>query len=280
MKIQDIILQYKQKLVIANYSPKTISAYLNALKLFLAYLSNQQLESVEEIHIQQYLFICANERKYSYSSMKQVMASIRFLYAHILNRAVPQCLNIRLKKPEKLPDVLSFEEVQKVFKVTNNLKHKCILMTLYSGGLRMNELLNLHIKDVDSDRMQIHIHSGKGQKDRFVMLSENLLRYLREYYGEYQPQKYLFEGQKGGQYSSSSVQNIMRSALKKAGVRKKATPHTLRHSFATHLLDNGTDIRYIQELLGHKHLETTRIYTHVSSYSINQIKSPLDSLDI
>ena len=153
-------------------------------------------------------------------------------------------------------------------------------MLIYSASLRLGELLNLEPGDIESETMKIHIGQSKGKKDRYIMFSENVLNLLREYYKLYKPKDYIIEGQKGGRYSPKSVQNIFKSALKKAGIKKKATVLTLRHSFATHLLDEGTDIRYIQELLGHKKLETTQIYTHVSSYSINKIKSPADDLII
>lgn len=144
----------------------------------------------------------------------------------------------------------------------------------------MGELLELKIGDINSEAMKIYIRQGKGKKDRYIMLSENVLNLLREYYKRYKPKSYVFEGQNGGKYSPKSVQSIFKTALKKTGIKKKATVHTLRHSFATYLLDDGTDIRYIQELLGHKRLETTQIDTHVSSYSINKIKSPADKIKI
>jgi len=144
----------------------------------------------------------------------------------------------------------------------------------------LGELINLKISDIDSEAMKIHVREGKGKKDRYIMLSENVLNLLREYYKIYKPKEFIIEGHKGGQYSPQSVQSVFKAAVKKAGIKKKATVHTLRHSFATHLLDDGTDIRYIQELLGHKRLETTQIYTHVSSYSINKIKSPADKLKL
>ena len=172
------------------------------------------------------------------------------------------------------------KNVVKLIKVTSNLKHKTILLLIYSAGLRLGELLNLKLGDIDSETMKIHIRQSKGKKDRYIMLSENALKLLREYYKLYKPKVYIIEGQKGGKYSPKSVQNIFKAALKKAGIKKKATVHTLRHSFATHLLDEGTDIRYIQELLGHRKLETTQIYTHVSSHSINKIKSPADEFII
>ncbi|UBM60979.1 tyrosine-type recombinase/integrase [Marinilongibacter aquaticus] len=144
----------------------------------------------------------------------------------------------------------------------------------------MKQLLALKISDIDSGRMQIRIHQGKGKKDRYTMLAPNVLNMLRNYVKEYSPKQYLFEGQNGGKYSSSSVQNLMRKHRKLANIKKKATPHTLRHSFATHLLDNGTDIRFIQELLGHKHVSTTQIYTHVSTRDLKDVKSPIENLNI
>jgi len=199
---------------------------------------------------------------------------------NVFNKPVPKSLNINLRKPSVLPTVLSAKEISKILEVTNNLKHKTILVLIYSAGLRLGELVNLEIGDIDSESMKIHIREAKGKKDRYVMLSEKVLQLLREYYRKYKPERYIIEGQNGGKYSPKSVQSVFKRALKKAGIRKKATVHTLRHSFATHLLDEGTDIRYIQELLGHKKLETTQIYTHVSSYSINKIKSPADNLKI
>jgi len=170
--------------------------------------------------------------------------------------------------------------VQKLIKVTNNIKHKTILLLIYSAGLRLGELLNLKIGDIDPKRVKVHVRQAKGKKDRYVVLSEKLLPLLREYYKKYKPKDYLIEGAKGGRYSDKSVQSIMKQAVKKAGIRKKATVHTLRHSFATHLLDDGVDIRFIQELLGHVRLETTQIYTHVSTRSADKIKSPADKLEI
>lgn len=280
MKKQEIIDILTKQMSIENYSEQTIKNYLSALKLFLNYLENLKVNKITEKNIQNYLFYCKKQKNYSFSTMKQVISSIRYLYKKVLKQPIPVSLELDLRKPAKLPVVLTKSEIERILKVTTNLKHKTILLLIYSAGLRLGELLNLKIGDINSETMKIHIRQSKGKKDRYVMLSENVLKLVKSYYGKYKPKNYLIEGQKGGMYSPKSVQSILKSALLKANIKKKASVHTLRHSFATHLLDDGTDIRYIQELLGHKRIETTQIYTHVSSYSINKIKSPADSIDI
>ncbi len=277
---QEIIEEFRKKLKIENYSDQTIRNYVSTLSLFLDYVKNLKIKELTDKEIKNYLYYCKTEKNYSFSSMKQVISSIRYLYKKVLNKPVPDALNIELRKPSVLPNVLSLKEINRILSVTKNLKHKTILLLIYSAGLRLSELINLEISDIDSDSMRIHIRNAKGKKDRYVMLSENVLKLLRDYYKAYKPKKYLVEGQNGGKYSPKSVQSVFKKALKKAGIKKKASVHTLRHSFATHLLDEGTDIRYIQELLGHKRLATTQIYTHVSSYSIKKIKSPADKLDL
>ena len=177
--------------------------------------------------------------------------------------------------------VLSTQEVTEVLKLTENIKHKAVLMTIYSAGLRISEVINLKFKDIDSDRMQIRIEQGKGKVDRYTLLSEKTLLFLRKYYKEYRPEIWLFEGlKKGEQYSTRSIQNVFQAAVKKAGITKDVSVHTLRHSFATHLLENGTDLRYIQNLLGHASSKTTEVYTHITTKGFGQIKSPMDMLDI
>ncbi len=280
MKKQELLSEYNKLLKIENYSEQTVKSYYSALKLFFEWIVESQIDKVTNEAIRDYLYFCKTKRKYSFSSMKMVIASIRYFYVKLLKKDIPDALNIELRKPSILPTVLSVKEISKILEVTKNLKHKTVLVLIYSAGLRLGELLNLEIADIDSESMKIHIRGAEGKKDRYVMLSENVLKLLREYYKEFKPQKYIIEGQNGGKYSPKSVQSVFKRSLKKAGIKKKASVHTLRHSFATHLLDDGTDIRYIQELLGHKRLETTQIYTHVSSYSINKIKSPADKLKI
>ncbi len=280
MKKQEILKKFEMNLRIENYSEQTLKNYMSALKLFLEFIEELKVKKVTDKEIQNYLYYCATKKKYAYSSMKQIIAAIGYLYKKVFNLSIPQSLNVKLKKPITLPVVLSKDEIIKLIKVTGNLKHKTILLLIYSAGLRLGELLNLKIGDIDSKSMKIHIKQGKGKKDRYIMLSGNVLKLLREYYKIYKPKEFFVEGQNGGKYSPKSVQSVFKRSLQKAGIKKKATVHSLRHSFATHLLDDGTDIRYIQELLGHKRLETTQIYTHVSSYSINKIKSPADKLDL
>jgi site-specific recombinase XerD len=183
-----------------------------------------------------------------------------------------------MKKPDSLPNILSVEDIRKIITSIANLKHRVIISTIYSCGLRISEAVNLKIQDIDSSSMTVKIVNAKGKSDRIVMLSEKLLESLREYFKKYRPKVYLFEGQNGGKYSARSIQQIFNHAVKRAKIKKKVTVHTLRHSFASHLLDNGTDIRFIQELLGHKHLSTTQIYTHINPVSVKKIRSPFDSL--
>lgn len=172
------------------------------------------------------------------------------------------------------------EEVASVFRAVGNMKHRCILYIIYSGGLRLSEVTNLRVLDIDSGRMMIKIRQGKGKKDRYTLLSERTLELLRMYFREFKPKDWLFEGSEGGKYSDRSVQEIFYKAVRKSGLKRHATVHTLRHSFVTHLLEQGTDIRYIQELLGHSNIKTTLIYSHVTRKGIDGIRSPLDSLNI
>ena len=186
----------------------------------------------------------------------------------------------RPKKEKTLPVVLSDEEILLILRSVSNLKHKAILMVIYSAGLRISECINLKIKDIDSNRMQIRVEQSKGKKDRYTLLSTKTLLILRDYFKTYRPKEFLFEGQDGGCYSTRSIQNIFRDTVEKTKIKKKVSVHSLRHSFATHLLENGTNLRYIQSLLGHSNSKTTEIYTHVTTKGFEQLKSPLDNLDI
>ena len=280
MNKADLLNKAKSQLYTRNYSPRTIASYISSLNNFAEWLIQEKVNQVTDKEVEKYLYHLKKNRNRSISGMKQTVASLKILFTDILKKEIPDSLNIRFRKEEKIPVVLSEEEVAAVIKAVNNLKHKVILMTIYSAGLRLSECLALTVADMDFDRNQIRIRQGKGKKDRQTVLSRTLLSEMKDYLIKFCPKIFLFEGQKGGRYSASSVQAIMKRAVKKSGIKKPATVHTLRHSFATHLLENGTDIRFIQELLGHKRLETTQIYTHISKIAFDRIKSPLDRLSL
>jgi site-specific recombinase XerD len=186
----------------------------------------------------------------------------------------------RPKKPLLLPKVMGEKSIGRIIRETENIKHRCMLMLAYAAGLRVSEIVAVRLKDIDSDRMTIFISRAKGKKDRVVGLSAMLLQELRQYYIQYKPKAYLFEGEQGRMYSTRSVQKVFQSAKERAGIKVPGGIHTLRHSYATHLLESGTDIRFIQELLGHNSILTTRRYTHVSIQFTSKIRSPLDDLDL
>ena len=221
------------------------------------------------------------ERKVSSSYQNQAINAIKFYYERVLGGQRKFYFIERPIKEKTLPVVLNTDEVKAILNATSNLKHKAILMIIYSAGLRISEAVALKIQDIDSKRMQIRVQQSKGKKDRYTLLSEKALAVLRAYFQEYRPKYWLFEGQEpGSQYATRSIQNIFKASASKAGIRKKVSVYTLRHSFATHLLENGTDIRYIQNLLGHESSKTTEIYTHITTKGFDQLKSPLDNLDI
>ena len=271
---------YREKLSVKRYSTSTMKTYMNCFKEFINHYSNIELTDITEEQIKQYMLYLVEDKKVSSSYQNQMINAIKFYYEQVLGKERKFYYIDRPFKEQKLPSVLSVEEVKKIIAQIDNLKHKCMILMLYSAGLRISELIHLKIGDIDSKRMLIHVKSAKGQKDRMTLLSEKVLIYLREYFLQYKPKEYLFEGQEQGQYSTRSVQNIFQKACVKAHIKKKVSLHTLRHSFATHLLENGTDLRYIQVLLGHSSSKTTEIYTHITRKGMENIKSPLDSLDL
>ena len=276
----ELISKYEAKLILKNYSKNTIDVYLSGVRIFIDFIQKHKVKNVTSDTLEQFYKFAAIDLNYGYSMMKQLLASVKFLYHEVLKEPIDFDFNIKMKKPSTIPEVLSVEEVQRFLNTVTNLKHKSIFTLCYSAGLRVGEILNLKISDIDSNRMQIRVHQAKGKKDRYSLLSPKVLVLLRQYTTEYNPKEYLFEGQNGGKYSSASIQNLMRKHRKLANIKKRATPHTLRHSFATHLLDSGTDIRFIQELLGHKHISTTQIYTHVTTRSVKEIQSPIENMQL
>jgi len=274
--MEKILTEFKNRLVQKRYSRNTQNIYCNYFKDFADYFKDDELEKITVEQINAYILELIQTKIISISQQNQRINSIKFYYEKILGRDKQYYALHRPKKEHRLPKVLSKNEIKKILTSCNNIKHRCILMLIYSAGLRRSELINLKISDIDSERMVIIIVGAKGKKDRISLFSENMLKLLREYYREFKPEKYLFEGAKGGKYSPTSIANILKNAARKAGVNKTVTPHMLRHSFATHLLEQGTDLRYIQELLGHNSSKTTEIYTHVSKKDIDKIRNPVD----
>ncbi len=271
--------EFIDKLQVKRYSANTARTYITAFELFIQYFANKELLEINELDIKAYLKYLV-EKKYSYSYQNQAINAIKFYYEVVLGLPNRFYSVDRPRKQFKLPCVLSEDEIGRLIQATTNLKHKAILVTIYSCGLRISELINLKIKHIQSDRGLVFIENAKGHKDRTSILAPSTLELLRKYYKLYKPKEYLFEGQNGGSYTDTSIQAIIKKAVKIAKINKPATAHTLRHSFATHLLENGTDLRYIQTLLGHSSTKTTQIYTHISTKSMQQIVSPIERLKI
>ena len=269
--------EYIDKLQVLRYSENTVRIYVAMFEEFINYYYDADLLSINSNDIKNYLKYLV-ERKVSKSYQNQAINAIKFYYEIVLS--LPNCYYYidRPRKEKKLPIVLSTNEIQNIFKTITNIKHKAILMTIYSAGLRVSELLELKISDIQSDRKLILVRNSKGNKDRVTLLGDRTLIILRKYYKIYKPKEYLFEGAKGGKYSKTSIQKILKKAVFKAKISKRVTIHTLRHSFATHLLEKGVNLRYIQSLLGHANPKTTEIYTRVSTIGISEIKNPIDVL--
>lgn len=267
-------------MALKRYSPSTINTYLGLLKAFFVsnHLTANKVARANEKQLIPIMIAHINARNYGYTSQKQFISACRLFYLEVFKKKMDFQSIYPTRKPHTLPNVLSRSEVRLVLQAVTNLKHRTMLTTIYALGIRSGELLKLRVSDIDSERMLVSIKASKGKKDRMVMLSTKLLQLLREYFKEYRPADYLFEGQSGGAYSSASLNKVFASAKQKAGIKKYATLHTLRHSFATHLLENGTDIRIIQKLLGHNNIGTTLLYTKVSNNLIGQVRSPFDDL--
>ncbi|MEP4534785.1 MAG: site-specific tyrosine recombinase/integron integrase [Cyclobacteriaceae bacterium] len=267
---------FYQKLEIRKYSLNTARVYIPMFERFINhYQEDDSLIALGENQINAYLQSLVASRK-SDSYINQSINAIKFYYEVVLEMPNRFYSVERPFKREGLPKIISKESVLKMIESCSNIKHKCIISLLYSAGLRRAELLNLKISDIDSDRMTITVRQGKGNKDRVTLLSKRLLDDMRAYYKLHKPAVYLFEGPGQSSYSASSVGRIIHRAAKKAGIKKRVTPHILRHSFATHLLENGTDLRYIQTLLGHNSSRTTEVYTHVAINGLVNIRNPLD----
>jgi len=274
---EDYLLKLKE----LRYSASTLKSYKNAFEEFINFHYKADVDRITEPMIIEFLRFLVMERNVSESYQNIAINAIKFYYERVLGGQRKIYLVERPRREKKLPIVLSGDEVAAVLNCTENIKHKALLMLIYSAGLRISEAIHMKITDIDSKRMQIRIRDAKGKKDRYTILSEKALEVLRIYYKAYKPKLWIFEGiSDDGRYSARSIQTVLKASVKKAGITKVVTLHTLRHSFATHLLEQGTDLRYIQNLLGHGSSKVTEIYTHITTSGFNKIKSPLDALEL
>lgn len=271
-KIQEEVTATAIELKIRNFSPKTIKIYTYALQQYFTY-KKIDLNKLDQNNIRQYLYHC-EKKKISPQTRNIYLSAIKFYYYNIIKtQAKIQIPNA--KKPYKLPTVLSRKEIKQILDVTKNAKHKLILALAYGAGLRVSEVVSLKVKDCDLDELILHIRQSKGQKDRITVIPEKLILDLQNHIAGKNGTDPLFSSERGGKLTTRTLQKVFACSLKKSQIKKSATFHSLRHSFATHLLENGTDIRYVQELLGHQNIRTTQLYTHVTNPKLKNIKSPL-----
>lgn len=263
-----------------RYSKNTINTYTGLLKVFFEFFPDKDPKEINKGDVESFNQEYILKRGYSRVFQNQLISALKLYYIRYHDRELDIDLLERPRKERKLPEVLSKEEVVELLTAVKNSKHRFLLSLIYSCGLRIGEALNLRLNDLDTTRRFAHIRHAKGAKDRFIPLSEHTLVKLRDYLRTYRPADFVFEGRDGGPYTASSARQVLKRALQQTNITKRVTLHTLRHSYATHLLENGTDIRYIQELLGHNDPKTTMIYTHVSTSSLQKIRNPFDDLDL
>jgi site-specific recombinase XerD len=275
---QEALDLLKQKLILKAYSPSTIGNYATAFSKFLRFFEQRDIRSITKEEIEGFVYHQISKYKISDSAQNSLINAVKAYYEQVLGKPREYYDIQRPKASQALPNVLSKEEIAGIIQATSNLKHRTILLTIYSAGLRISEAIRLRVRDIHSDEGYLFIKGSKNKKDRKTVLSPILLKELRSYYRAYKPSYWLFEGQDGGQYSTKSIQNIFRASIQKSGANPWATVHTLRHSFATHLLQNGTNLRMIQVLLGHSSSKTTEIYSHVLAVSNKNVVSPLDQI--
>ena len=280
LKYELALIKLEEALLLKRYSWRTIKVYKMAMSGLMFYYNDIKPSQLSRSQIDAYVLHLIKTKKISESYQNTILSAIKFFYGTVIEQSEKVENLYRPKKPQQLPQVLTKTEVTNLLKATTNLKHQCILMLIYSGGFRLGEVTQLLINDINFEVKRLFIRKGKGKKDRFTILSDKAALILKQYMAEYKPKHWLFEGQTGGQYSERSVQEIFMKAKVASKINPLATTHTLRHSFATHLLEAGIDLVHIQELLGHESLKTTELYLHLSAKSFNEIKSPLDSLDL
>ena len=277
-KVQEELDRNYKTMVLKGFSESTIRSYQHELKPFFNFFEKYEYKSIGKEQIEGFVYHLLSKYKISEQKQNSVINAIKCYYEHCLGMPREYYNITRPKKSVNLPNVLSEEEVIKILNQPSNIKHRAILHTIYGSGLRVGEVIRLRVHDVRSDDGYLFIKDSKGKKDRHTVLSPHLLKLLREYYIEHKPSYWLFEGQSGDQYSARSIQNIFRKAVKETGANPWSTPHTLRHSFATHLMQRGVNIRFIQNALGHASSKTTEVYTRILAINNNTLTSPLDNL--
>ncbi len=280
MNLQELLQKIKNELRLRNYSPRTIESYLGCLSDYFKYI--KIIKKEPEINLIKKYLLEKQERGQSSQTINVHLQAIKYFYREVMKNKTE--IDIRFAKTaSKLPIVLSRDEIRKILAVISNEKHKLMIALAYSGGLRVSEIINLKIKDINLAELVIHIKGAKGNKDRITLFPEKLVLEAEKIMANKNPNDYFFASERGaclpmrqGKLTERTAQKVFENALQKAGVQKDATFHSLRHSFATHLLENGTDVRYVQELLGHANIRTTQIYTKVTNPALRKIKSPLD----
>jgi site-specific recombinase XerD len=270
--MENILDKTERVLKLRNYSPKTRKAYLPYIKEYIRFSKNAGIKNKQKA-IEEFL-LDKHKRKQSPQTINLALNAVRFLYAEVLKN--PQKIDLKFaKRDKKLPVVLSRAEIEKIIEATENSKYKLMISLGYACGFRVSEVINLHVADLDIDELVVHIKGAKGKKDRISVLPEKLQNDLRNIIAGKNSNYFVFASNHGGKLTTTSLQKMFRKSLAKAKISKPATFHSLRHSFATHLLENGTDVRYVQELLGHSNIRTTQVYTQVTNPKLKNIKSPL-----
>ena len=275
---KEIIRNYVKYLRGKRYSESTIMSYFTFIADFIDFSQPNPIHQLDNRSVELFIEDVFIDRKYSVSSQRQFISALKLFVVFYPDCKIDSIHLERPKHSKKLPSVLSQQEVITLLQVTKNLKHRAILALLYSAGMRIGELINLELRHIDITRRQLFIQNGKGRKDRYVILADSFLPLLQNYLNTYVPKRFFVEGPKGVKYSDSSIRKFLHASTKLAKISKRVTPHTLRHSYATHLLENGIGLRHIQELLGHAKPETTMIYTHVAKKDLLEIRSPLDTI--
>jgi site-specific recombinase XerD len=275
---QPALDELRKTLILKGYSKSTQRTYYYEFAQLLYTLGNHDVKELDAERLKSYFLYCAEKLLMTESQIQSRISAVKFYFEQVLKREKTFYDIPRPKSPSQLPKHINAKDIKKLFAAVSNPKHALMLKLCYGMGLRVSEVVGLRITDIDSANMQVLISRGKGKKDRYVNLPESILGELRDYYRKYKPTKYLFAGQGGGQYSVRSLQKVFSDAMKKAKINKNIGIHGLRHSYATHLLESGTDISYIQQLLGHNDIKTTLVYAKVARKDLKKVASPLDKL--